>query len=62
MNTRCVPLSRSICEVHIVLSSLPLSDAEREEYEQAAKVAELPLAAWMRDRLSKAAKREAKKA
>jgi hypothetical protein len=35
-----------------------LSDAERADYGQAAQKADLGLSAWMRDRLSKAAKRE----
>ena len=39
---------------------LRLSEAERAEYQKAADRAEMLLAAWMRDRLSKAAKREAR--
>ena len=38
-----------------------LSNAERAEYQQAAESAGIPLAQWMRDRLSKAAKRESKR-
>jgi hypothetical protein len=37
------------------------ADAEREEYRQAAERAGIPLSEWMRDRLSKAAKRESKR-
>ena len=37
-----------------------LTDSERKEYEQAAKRAGMSVSAWMRDRLAKAAKREAK--
>jgi len=37
-----------------------LTDAERQQYEQAAERAGMSVSAWMRDRLSKAAKREAK--
>jgi predicted HicB family RNase H-like nuclease len=37
---------------------LRLAAAERDEYERAAEKAGVSLAAWMRDRLSKAAKRE----
>lgn len=37
-----------------------LSAPERDEFQSAAKRADLPLAVWMRDRLSKAAKREAR--
>jgi len=40
---------------------LRLTTAERIEYEQAAKRAELSLSAWIRERLSKAAKRESKR-
>jgi hypothetical protein len=38
-----------------------LSDAERAEYQAAAERAGVALAEWMRDRLSKAAKRESKR-
>ena len=38
-----------------------LSDAERAEFKEAADRAKLPMAQWMRDRLSKAAKRESKR-
>jgi len=38
-----------------------LTAAERLEYEQAAQRAEQSLSAWMRERLSKAAKRESKR-
>ena len=38
-----------------------LSPADRAEYEAAAKRADLSIAEWMRDRLSKAAKRESKR-
>src|SRR5690348_10797301 len=38
-----------------------LSDDERGEFQYAAERAGLPLAQWMRDRLSKAAKRESKR-
>jgi len=37
-----------------------LSDAEKVEFQEAAERAKVPLAQWMRDRLSKAAKREAR--
>ncbi len=40
---------------------LRLSPAERLEYEQAAKRADQTLSAWIRQRLSKAAKRESKR-
>ena len=35
-----------------------LSDAERAEYGRAAQKADVKLSAWIRDRLSRAAKRE----
>ena len=38
-----------------------LADSERAAYERAAKRAGLSLAAWMRDRLTKSAKRESKR-
>ena len=38
-----------------------LTDAEREHYAQAAERAGVSLSEWMRDRLSKAAKRESKR-
>jgi hypothetical protein len=38
-----------------------LSDAEQEAYEQAAKRANRTLSAWIRERLSRAAKRESKR-
>jgi hypothetical protein len=38
-----------------------LSEAERGEYREAAQRAGVPLAVWMRDRLSKAAQRESKR-
>lgn len=37
-----------------------LSEAERAEFQGAAERAKLPMAQWMRDRLLKAAKREAR--
>lgn len=37
-----------------------LSDAERQQYESAAERAGVPMAAWIRDRLNRAAKRESK--
>ena len=37
-----------------------LTDAERAQYEQAAKRAGVSVSEWMRDRLARAAKREAK--
>jgi hypothetical protein len=40
---------------------LRLTTAERLEYEQAAKRASRTLSAWIRERLSKAAKRESKR-
>jgi predicted HicB family RNase H-like nuclease len=40
---------------------LRLTTAERIEYEQAAKRAEQSLSAWIRERLTKAAKRESKR-
>jgi hypothetical protein len=41
---------------------LMLSDTERIEYQKAAERCGLSLSAWIRDRLSEAAKREAKEA
>lgn len=41
--------------------TLRLTSAERTTYERAAKRANLTVSAWMRDRLSKAAEREAKR-
>jgi hypothetical protein len=38
-----------------------LTEAERAEYEKAAERAGLSVSEWMRDRLGKAAKREAKR-
>lgn len=38
-----------------------LSDAERAEYQDAAERAGMALAQWMRDTLSKAAKRQSKR-
>jgi predicted HicB family RNase H-like nuclease len=38
-----------------------LTDSERAEFERAAKRAELSVSEWMRDRLAKAARREAKR-
>jgi predicted HicB family RNase H-like nuclease len=38
-----------------------LTDAEREEYGQAAERAGMSVSEWIRDRLAKAAKREAQK-
>ncbi len=38
-----------------------LTDAEKEEYAHAAKRAGLSISEWLRDRLSKAAKRESKR-
>ena len=43
------------------LLQIRLTDAERDEYEQAAARAQVKLSAWIRDRLSKAAKRESKR-
>jgi uncharacterized protein (DUF1778 family) len=40
---------------------LRVSTAERLEYEQAAKRANRTLSAWIRERLSRAAKRESKR-
>ena len=37
------------------------SDAERESYRQAAERAGVPLSEWIRERLTKAAKRESKR-
>lgn len=37
-----------------------LSESERSDYQQAADRAGMKLAAWVRDRLTKSAKREAK--
>jgi predicted HicB family RNase H-like nuclease len=37
-----------------------LTDAERAEYERAATRAEISVSEWIRDRLAKAARREAK--
>jgi hypothetical protein len=39
---------------------LRLTGDERAQYERAAKRAGVPLAAWIRERLSRAAKRESK--
>ena len=38
-----------------------LTDAERDTYGRAAGKAKLSLSAWIRDRLSKAAKRESRR-
>lgn len=38
-----------------------MTSAERAQFEQAAAQADLTLSAWIRDRLSKAAKRESKR-
>lgn len=38
-----------------------LTESERKDYRQASDRAGLKLAAWVRDRLSKAAKRESKR-
>ena len=43
------------------LTQIRLTDAERANYERAAKQADMPVSAWMRDRLNKAAKRESKR-
>jgi len=43
------------------LLQIRLTDAERAEWERAAVRAQLKLSAWIRDRLSKAAKRESKR-
>jgi len=37
-----------------------LSDAELDTYQQAAKRAKVPLSVWIRERLDRAAKREAR--
>ena len=37
-----------------------LTQAEREQYQAAADLSDVPLAEWIRDRLSRAAKRESK--
>jgi len=42
--------------------SLPLTDAERIEYQKAAERCGLSITAWIRSRLHEAAKREAKEA
>jgi hypothetical protein len=44
------------------LLPLPLTDAERIEYQKAAERCGLSLTAWIRARLHEAAKREAKEA
>jgi hypothetical protein len=38
-----------------------LTDDERAEYQKAAERADVPLSAWIRDRLAKAAKRESRR-
>jgi hypothetical protein len=43
------------------LFPIRLTQAEKAEYDQAAERAGLSVSAWMRDRLAKAAKREARK-
>jgi hypothetical protein len=42
--------------------ALPLTDAERIDYQKAAERCGLSLTAWIRSRLHEAAKREAKEA
>jgi hypothetical protein len=47
-------------EAKTELFQLRLTALERGEYQQAAERAEMTLSAWIRDRLTRAAKREAK--
>ena len=47
-------------EAKSAVFQIRLTDAERASYEQAAQRAGVSLAAWMRERLNKAAKRESK--
>lgn len=42
------------------LFQIRLTDPERAAYEQAANRAGVPVSAWMRDRMNRAAKRESK--
>jgi hypothetical protein len=51
---------RNLPEQPSEVLSLPLTDTERITYQKAAERCGLSLADWIRDRLSEAAKREAK--